>query len=181
MRASDWTERAAAGARGHIPAIGGKEGKIQQHDEVVAGVLNRNAPISRRVRLFGRAAPGPFGPIPAASRSDTAVMPICGLSHTSPQGGRAVSEIDNLKKRLTALEQENARLRKGSGPPKETVTVAGSYKGFPVLRFEGPFRPLTIGLKKLSVSLEKLEDVRFFVENNRHKLARTPDDDAEAA
>lgn len=90
-----------------------------------------------------------------------------------------MTEMNDLKKRLTALEQENARLRKTSGKAREVVTVVGTYKGFPILRFEGPFRPFCIGVGKASAILEKLDDIRFFVENNRHRLP--PAGECEAA
>lgn len=91
-------------------------------------------------------------------------------------------EYDDLKRRLAALEQENARLRKAPSGKRETVTVAKMFKGNPVLMFEGQFKPFGIGLKKAMAILEKLDDVRFFVENNKHKLSRAADhDETEAA
>jgi hypothetical protein len=88
-----------------------------------------------------------------------------------------MSEIDELKKRLDTLERENSRLRGAAKKPQETTTVVGTWKGHPILRFEGPFRPFSIGLKKASLILQKIEDVKFFVEHNKHKMGVSSEDE----
>jgi hypothetical protein len=87
---------------------------------------------------------------------------------------------DDILARLNALEEENRRLRAqaaGTSQPKETTTHVTMWKGHPVIRFEGAFKPFSLGLKKASIVLEKLDDVRFFVQNNRQHLEGAPDAD----
>ena len=94
-----------------------------------------------------------------------------------------MSENDEILRRLKALEEENLRLKKQlqtTETPievKPTTTHVTLWKGHPVIRFEGPFRPFSLGLRKASVVLEKIDDVRFFVENNQQHLAAASDHD----
>jgi hypothetical protein len=86
---------------------------------------------------------------------------------------------DDILRRLEELEKENLRLRKfvGSGAgEKKTETVVSLFKGHPVITFTGPFRPFTLGIRKASIVLEKLEDVKHFVENNKKHLKSGKDD-----
>lgn len=101
--------------------------------------------------------------------------------HTLTSERRAVmSNADDILNRLNALEAENRKLREqlsGKPPEKEITTHVSMWKGHPVIRFEGNFRPFSLGLKKASIVLEKLDDVKFFVDNNRQHVASAPDDD----
>lgn len=94
-----------------------------------------------------------------------------------------MSTNEEILKRLAALEAENAKLKSqvgSAGPPvKPTMTYVTTYKGHPLLRFEGNFRPFGLGLKKCSLVLERLEDVRYFVESNKNLLASAPEIEAE--
>ena len=77
------------------------------------------------------------------------------------------AEIDTqeILKRLKALEEENARLRKTtlSNVPKPVTVTEGEYMGHPTLSFEGPCKPFTIGLKKLSIIKEVWPQVELFL------------------
>lgn len=77
------------------------------------------------------------------------------------------AEVDTqeILKRLKALEEENARLRKGtSSTAVKPLTVTESeYMGHPTLTFEGPCKPFTIGLKKLSIIKQGLPQVENFL------------------
>ena len=89
-----------------------------------------------------------------------------------------MTEQDVLR-RLDELEKENLRLRKLVGPsagPKKTETYVAMYKGRPTVTFTGPFRPFTLGIRKASVVLEKLDDLKHFVENNKQYLKSGEDD-----
>lgn len=90
-----------------------------------------------------------------------------------------MNEQDILKRRKE-LERENQSLRKaigGSGKPKETTTVVGMYKGHPIITFEGEFRPFSLGVRKGSVILAKIEELRHFVENNRKHLGKPTEEE----
>ena len=80
------------------------------------------------------------------------------------------AEVDTqeILKRLKALEDENARLRKvsNSSPVKPLTVTEGEYMGHPTLTFEGPCKPFTIGLKKLSIVKQALPQIELFL--NRH-------------
>ncbi len=91
-----------------------------------------------------------------------------------------MADNDELLRRIQALEAENAKLRHavgGKDAPKQTTATIGMWKGFPIITFEGNFRPFSIGLKKAAVILDKLDDVRFFVSNNQNRIATAPDED----
>jgi hypothetical protein len=51
-------------------------------------------------------------------------------------------------------------------------------KGHPVITFSGAFRPFTLGVRKASIVLEKLAELKHFVENNKRHLG-TADNDIE--
>lgn len=78
------------------------------------------------------------------------------------------AEIDTqeILKRLKALEEENARLRKGanSNVAKPLTVTEGEYLGHPTLTFEGPCKPFTIGLKKLSIIKQAWSQVENFLD-----------------
>jgi len=72
--------------------------------------------------------------------------------------------------KIKELEEENARLRQG---PKRAETVTcreGEYKGNPVLTFEGPFRPFSLGLKKLRVVKECGKQVETFLKKHEGEI-----------
>jgi len=92
-----------------------------------------------------------------------------------------MAEKDELLRQIKALEAENAKLKQatsGKDTSKKTTATIGMWKGFPVIQFEGNFRPFSIGLKKAAVILEKIDDVRLFVSSNQNRLASAPDDQA---
>lgn len=84
------------------------------------------------------------------------------------------AEIDTqeILKRLKALEEENARLRKAtvSNITKPVTITEGEYLGHPTLSFEGPCKPFTIGLKKLSIIKEVWTQVELFID----RQSKTP-------
>ena len=84
----------------------------------------------------------------------------------------------DILRRLKDLERENARLKNivSGSPVKETITHVSMYKGHPVITFSGAFRPFTLGVRKASIVLEKLAEVKHFVENNRKHIASGSDD-----
>jgi hypothetical protein len=86
----------------------------------------------------------------------------------------------DVLRRLDELEKENLRLRQLVGPsagPKKTETYIASFKGHPTITFTGAFRPFTLGLRKASVVLEKIDDLKHFFENNQHHLKSGDDPD----
>ncbi|MEX0727264.1 MAG: hypothetical protein WD065_13405 [Planctomycetaceae bacterium] len=96
-----------------------------------------------------------------------------------------MSSNDEILRRLKELEAENAQLRRhinlpGKTETKPTTTHVAMWKGHPVIRFEGAFRPFGLGLRKAAIILEKIDDVRFFVDNNRQHIAGAPDGDEPA-
>ncbi len=88
-------------------------------------------------------------------------------------GTNDMTTNDEITKRIAALELENAKLKTQLGHQtptvKQTTTHVATWKGHPVLHFEGNFRPFAVGLKKCSLILERLEDVKFFVESKNEK------------
>lgn len=91
------------------------------------------------------------------------------------------SNYDFLR-RLHDLEEENAKLKRQlestDRPDPNVITTHVSMRnGLPVIRFEGAFRPFRIGLRKASIILEKLDDVRSFVESNKQYLPDALDPD----
>lgn len=78
------------------------------------------------------------------------------------------AEIDTqeILKRLKALEEENAKLRRASiaNVTKPLTLTESSYNGYPTLVFEGSFKPFTLGMKKLTVLKEAWPQVVLFLE-----------------
>jgi len=93
-----------------------------------------------------------------------------------------MSEMDEIHRRLNQLESENEQLKQQlratatAAKPKVTTTFVAMWQGHPVIRFEGNFRPFGLGLKKAAIVLEKIDDVKHFVENNKQHLHTAPDD-----
>ena len=88
----------------------------------------------------------------------------------------------NFLRRLHDLEEENSRLRRqlkatGQPDPNTVTTHVSMRNGLPVMRFEGAFRPFGIGLRKASIILDKIDDMRLFVESNKQYLADALDPD----
>lgn len=71
---------------------------------------------------------------------------------------------DDLRKKVEALERENAQL-KASKRPAEYAVREDKYKGHPVLVFEGPslIRPMTLGVGKLKAVVACLPAVEKFL------------------
>lgn len=82
-------------------------------------------------------------------------------------------DTEEILKRLKALEDENARLRKATAfnVIKPVTVTEGEYMGHPTLSFEGPCKPFTIGLKKLSVVKEVWPQVELFLERHSKNTA----------
>lgn len=86
---------------------------------------------------------------------------------------------EDILRRLGELERENLRLRKLAGEsvePKKTETYVSMFKGRPVITFTGAFRPFTIGLRKAAIVIEKIEDIKHFVTNNKKYMAAIGED-----
>ena len=81
-------------------------------------------------------------------------------------------DTQEILKRLKALEEENARLRKTTLPnaSKPVTVTEGEYMGHPTLTFEGPCKPFTIGLKKLSIIKEVWPQVELFLERQSKNI-----------
>src|SRR5690349_13886914 len=75
-------------------------------------------------------------------------------------------ETEDLRNRLKELEEENRKLREGQQPGRSSAisTRIAMYKGHPVISFEGPFRPFSLGVRKASAIMEKIDDLMAFVE-----------------
>lgn len=76
------------------------------------------------------------------------------------------SEIDELRRRLKQLEEENRALREGK-PFRRSDTVTtriAMYKNHPVITLEGSSRPFSLGIRKASAIVEKIDDLVAFVE-----------------
>ena len=85
------------------------------------------------------------------------------------------AEVDTqeILKRLKALEEENARLRKGasSNASKPLTVKESDYKGHPTLVFEGPCKPFAVGLRKLSIIKQAWPQVELFLERHPNTQA----------
>jgi hypothetical protein len=68
---------------------------------------------------------------------------------------------DEKDKRIRELEQELARIK------RQIVITEEEYKGNPVLRFTGDFRPFSIGAKKAEVIILSIDRIKEFY--NKHK------------
>ena len=92
-----------------------------------------------------------------------------------------MTDTESILRRLEELERENQKLKAkiadNEPQPKETTSHVSMFKGHPIITFSGPFRPFSIGLKKASVILEKIDDVRYFVENNKKYLGVAGDEE----
>jgi hypothetical protein len=80
----------------------------------------------------------------------------------------------DIAQRLQALEEENRRLRRAAGiKPLETTVYTSIWKDQPILTFEtATGRPFSFGVKKAMTILDKIEDIKKFVEVNKHTLIK---------
>jgi hypothetical protein len=65
--------------------------------------------------------------------------------------------IENKDEKIRELQEEIARLK------GHVVVTEEEYRGHPVLRFTGAFRPFTLGLSKCRAILKSLETIKSFV------------------
>lgn len=76
-------------------------------------------------------------------------------------------DSDKIKKELQVLKLENLALKRALGAieqkDKTIYCNAGDYNGHPILTFNGPGRPFSIGLKKATTLLLCTEHIREFV------------------
>ena len=84
---------------------------------------------------------------------------------------------DELRAQLERLRQENhelkTRLKDDTNKKHQRVIryAFGSYRGHPIVTFEGIGRPFSIGLKKASVILACQRELEEFVNINNAALA----------
>lgn len=72
--------------------------------------------------------------------------------------GDFMGDVENKDEKIKRLEEEVARLR------GQLVVTEEEFRGHPVLRFTGAFRPFTLGLSKCRTILKSLDTIRSFVE-----------------
>jgi hypothetical protein len=71
-----------------------------------------------------------------------------------------MSDMEEKDERIRRLEEEIARLK------GQIVVTEEEYRGHPVLRFTGAFRPFTLGMSKCKAILKSLDKIRSFVEKH---------------
>jgi len=71
-----------------------------------------------------------------------------------------MSDIGDKDDRIRRLEEEVARLK------GQLVVTEEEYRGHPVLRFTGAFRPFTLGLSKCRTILKTIDKIQGFVEKH---------------
>ncbi len=71
-----------------------------------------------------------------------------------------MSDMENKDEKIRKLEEEVARLK------GQIVVTEEEYRGYPVLRFTGSFRPFTLGLSKCRAILKTLDKIQLFVEKH---------------
>jgi len=67
---------------------------------------------------------------------------------------------DAKENRIRELEEELARMK------GEVVITEEEYKGHPVLRFSGAFRPFSLGVSKCKVILKSFDRIKSFIEKH---------------
>ena len=91
------------------------------------------------------------------------------------------NDIEELRRRLANLEQENRQLKEAAAQPgrsQSITTRVAEYKGHPVITIEGPFRPFSLGVRKAAAIVEKIDDLVAFVEkHNRNRGTSGEGDD----
>lgn len=80
---------------------------------------------------------------------------------------------EEILKKLRELEEENERLKKAQETDTNLKVVEGEYRGHPTLTFHGPFKPFTLGVRKLSIIKQNWPDVESFL--NRHDSEEVDD------
>lgn len=76
-----------------------------------------------------------------------------------------MGDTEDIKdKRIRELEDEIARLK------GEIVVTEEEFRGHPVLRFSGAFKPFSLGLSKCRVILQSLDKVRAFAEKYKQNI-----------
>jgi hypothetical protein len=84
-----------------------------------------------------------------------------------------MSDADDLKKRIEALENENRTLRDAvSNPAKRNVIIVteGSFEGHPTICFEAGRTRVTLGLRKAAMVLYCMEQLKKFVSRQKGEL-----------
>ena len=72
-----------------------------------------------------------------------------------------MEEYEDVKEnRIRELEEELARMK------GEVVITEEEYKGHPVLRFSGAFRPFSLGVSKCKVILKSFDQIKSFIEKH---------------
>ncbi len=71
-----------------------------------------------------------------------------------------MGDIENKDDKIRELEDEIARLK------GQVVVTEEEFRGHPVLRFTGVFRPFTLGLSKCRAILKSIETIKSFVEKH---------------
>jgi hypothetical protein len=77
---------------------------------------------------------------------------------------RILPDISTLQAQLAALAAENERLKAQTS--RETRVTLEDYKGTPVLKFEGNFKPFHAGMSKLKAILEMEKTVQKFIKTS---------------
>ncbi len=67
---------------------------------------------------------------------------------------------DAKENRIRELEEELARMK------GEVVITEEEYKGHPVLRFSGAFRPFSLGMSECKVILKSFDRIKSFIEKH---------------
>ena len=75
-----------------------------------------------------------------------------------------MGDMPDKDEKIRQLEEEVARLK------GQIVVTEEEYRGYPVLRFTGAFRPSTLGLSKCRAILKTLDKIQQFVD--KHGSAR---------
>ena len=65
---------------------------------------------------------------------------------------------EDKDRKIKELEDELARLK------GQIVVTEDEYKGRPILKFSGAFRPFSMGLTKCRVILKSMDKIREFVD-----------------
>ena len=71
-----------------------------------------------------------------------------------------MGDIEDKNEKIRRLEEEVARLK------GQIVITEEEFRGHPVLRFTGAFRPFTLGLSKCRTILKSIDKIQSFVEKH---------------
>ncbi len=75
-------------------------------------------------------------------------------------------DTQEMMKRLKALEEENAKLKKAYTPSAPLTVTESEYNGYPTLTFEGPCKPFSLGVKKLSIVKQGWPQIEAFLKKH---------------